>query len=93
MIPLKYNVRSLLVCWKTTLLTCIANGAVVFASVLTFAMIDGIEQARTASGDASDLLIVRKGSGDEMSSSVLPTAGRELANLPGGGVFCDVGFV
>ncbi len=83
MIPLKYNLRSLRVRWVTTLLTCVAIGVVVFASVLTFGMIDGIEHALTASGDPTDLIIMRKGSNDEMSSNVSATNARELANLPG----------
>ena len=83
MIPLKYNLRSLRVRWATTLLTCLAIGVVVFASVLTFGMIDGIEHALSSSGDAEDLIIMRQGSNDEMSSNVLPNAARELANLPG----------
>ncbi len=83
MIPLKYNLRSLRVRWVTTLLTCIAIGVVVFASVLTFGMIDGIEHALTASGDSSDLIIMRKGANDEMSSTITPTSAKELANLPG----------
>ncbi len=83
MIPLKYNLRSLRVRWATTLLTCLAIGVVVFASVLTFGMVDGIEQALSASGDPEDLIIMRQGSNDELSSSVQATAARELANLPG----------
>ena len=83
MIPLKYNLRSLRVRWVTTLLTCVAIGVVVFASVLTFGMIDGIEHALTSSGDESDLIIMRKGANDEMSSTLTPTNARELANLPG----------
>ncbi len=83
MIPLKYNLRSLQVRWVTTLLTCIAIGVVVFASVLTFGMIDGIEHALTASGDSSDLIIMRQGSNDELSSTIDPTKARELANLDG----------
>ena len=83
MIPLKYNLRSLRVRWVTTLLTCLAIGVVVFASVLTFGMIDGIEHALSASGDPADLIIMRQGSVGEMSSSVPPTGARELVNLPG----------
>jgi putative ABC transport system permease protein len=83
MIPLKYNLRSLRVRWVTTLLTCVAIGVVVFASVLTFGMIEGIDNALTASGDADDIIVMRKGANDEMSSSVSPTNARELANLPG----------
>lgn len=83
MIPVKYNVRSLFVRWVTTLLTSLAIGVVVFSSVLTFGMIDGLERALSASGDPSDLIIVRKGSSDEMSSSITPIAARELTNLSG----------
>lgn len=83
MIPLKYNLRSLRVRWATTLLTCIAIGVVVFASVLTFGMIDGIEHALSASGDPTDLIIMRQGSNDEMSSNVPGNSARELTNLPG----------
>ncbi len=83
MIPLKYNLRSLRVRWVNTLLTCVAIGVVVFASVLTFGMIDGIEHALTTSGDAADLIVMRQGSNDEMSSTVSPTNARALANLSG----------
>ena len=83
MIPLKYNIRSLSVRWVTTLLTCLAIAVVVFASVLTFGMIDGIEHALTTSGDAEDLIIMRKGSSDEMSSTISTDNSRDLANLPG----------
>ena len=83
MIPLKYNLRSLRVRWVTTLLTCLAIGVVVLASVLTFGMIDGIEHALNTSGDPSDLIIMRKGATSEMSSSITVTSAKELVNLPG----------
>lgn len=83
MIPLKYNLRSLRVRWVTTSLTCVAIGVVVFASVLTFGMIDGIEHALSTSGNPLDVIVMRKGSNDEMSSNVTPTQARELANLTG----------
>ena len=83
MIPLKYNLRSLRVRWATTLLTCIAIGVVVFASVLTFGMIDGIEHALGSSGDPTDLIIMRKGADNEMSSNISGTSARELINLQG----------
>ncbi len=83
MIPLKYNLRSLRVRWATTLLTCLAIAVVVFASVLTFGMIDGIEHALSASGDAEDLIVMRKGSNDEMSSTIAQNMARDLVNLDG----------
>jgi putative ABC transport system permease protein len=83
MIPLKYSIRSLRVRWATTLLTCLAIGIVVFASVLTFGMIDGIEHAFGTSGDSTDLIVMRKGSNSELSSTLTQTNARELVNLPG----------
>lgn len=83
MIPLKYNLRSLRVRWATTLLTCVAIGVVVFASVLTFGMISGIDHALSTSGDAADLIIMRQGATDEMSSNITPINARELVNLSG----------
>ena len=83
MIPIKYTIRSLRVRWVTTLLTCVAIGIVVFASVLTFGMIDGIEHALTSSGDPLDVIVMRKGANDEVSSTVEPNTARELVNLTG----------
>ena len=83
MIPLKYNIRSLRVRWATTLLTCLAIGVVVFASVLIFGMIAGIDHALTSSGDPLDLIVMRKGSNSEMSSNVDQTNARDLMNLEG----------
>ena len=82
MIPLKYSLRSLRVRWATTLLTCLGIGVVVLASVLTFGMIDGIEHALTSSGDASDIIVTRKGANDEISSNIAPDTARDLVNLP-----------
>ena len=45
MIPIKYNLRNLRVRWVTTLMTVIATGLVVWATVLTFGMTDGLEHA------------------------------------------------
>ena len=82
-IPFKYILRSLRVRWVTTLLTCVAIAIVVFASVLTFGMIDGIEHALTASGDPDDIIVMRKGANDEVSSGLAPGKARDLLNLEG----------
>ena len=81
MIPIKYNLRSLRVRWVTTLLTIIAIGIVVFTSVLTFGMIAGIDHALSSSGDPEDIIVMRKGSTDEMSSTIAASAADNLAIL------------
>lgn len=83
MIPLKYNIRNLRVRWVTTLMTVLGTGLVVWASVLTFGLVDGLEHALLTTGDELDLIVLRKGSNDETSSSIDPQTAREIANLSG----------
>ncbi len=85
MIPIKYNLRSLSVRWVTTLLTVIAIAIVVFASILTFGMIEGINNAFGSSGDLEDLIVMRQGSSDEMSSTIDPEVARDLLTIEGVG--------
>ena len=43
MIPLKYNVRNLRVRWKTTLMTVMGTGLVVWSSCILFGLVEGLE--------------------------------------------------
>ncbi len=83
MIPIKYNVRNLRVRWVTTLMTVIATGWVVWATVLTFGMTDGLEHALRISGDPLDVIVMRKGSDSETSSAIEAQTAREITNLEG----------
>jgi len=83
MIPIKYNFRNLRVRWVTTLMTVIATGWVVWATVLTFGMTDGLEHALRISGDALDVIVMRKGSDAETSSAIEARTAREISNLDG----------
>lgn len=83
MIPAKYNIRNLKVRWVTTLMTVVSTGMVVMASVLVFGLIDGLEHALRVSGHPLDLIVVRKGSTDEISSGLQQQVSREVASLPG----------
>lgn len=99
MIPIKYNVRNLRVRWLTTLMTVLGTGLVVWASVLTFGLTDGLDHALRVSGDAMDLIVFRKGATDESSSVIQQRIAREVANLEGierdenGDPKCSVEFV
>ncbi len=83
MIPLKYNFRNLRVRWVTTLMTVLGTGLVVWASVLTFGLVDGLDHALVSTGDPLDLIVLRKGANDETSSSLETQAASEIANLAG----------
>lgn len=99
MIPVKYNVRNLRVRWVTTIMTVGATGLVVWATVLTFGLRDGLEHALRVSGDPLDLIVMRKGSNEETSSSIDQQTARDIANLPGiardsaGEPMCSAEFV
>ena len=61
MIPLKYNVRNLRVRWKTTLMTVLGTGLVVWSSCILFGLVEGLEHSLTISGDPLDLIVMRQG--------------------------------
>lgn len=83
MIPAKYNVRNLRVRWMTTLMTVIGTGLVVWATVLTFGLIDGLDHALRISGDPLDLIVLRKGTTEETSSTIDQNVAKEISNLDG----------
>ncbi len=83
MIPIKYNIRNLRVRWVTTLMTVMATGLVVWATVLAFGLSEGIEHTLRVSGDPFDVLAMRKGSDTETNSTIEPKTARDIANLTG----------
>jgi putative ABC transport system permease protein len=99
MIPVKYNLRNLRVRWVTTLMTVVGTGLVVWATVLSFGLSDGLEHALTISGDDLDLIVLRKGSTEETSSNIDQKLAREVASLEGiakdaaGEPLCSAEFV
>jgi putative ABC transport system permease protein len=83
MIPLKYNVRNLRVRWKTTLMTVLGTGLVVWSSCILFGLVDGLEHSLTISGDPLDLIVMRKGSSTETTGGFETVKADEILNLPG----------
>jgi putative ABC transport system permease protein len=99
MIPVKYNIRNLRVRWVNTLMTVVGTGLVVWATVLTFGLTDGLEHALRISGEKLDLIVLRKGSTEETSSGIEQQVARQVATLDGiakgadGTPLCSVEFV
>lgn len=99
MIPAKYNLRNLRVRWVTTLMTVVGTGLVVWASVLCFGLADGLQYALRVSGDELDLIVLRKGSTDEIGSGIEQKVASQVSSLPGiavdasGRPLCSVEFV
>jgi putative ABC transport system permease protein len=82
-IPLKYNLRNLRVRWVTTAMTAVFTGLLVCASVLVFGLVDGLLHAFTVSADEQKLIVLRKGSDNEISSQIDGETARKLRNLEG----------
>jgi putative ABC transport system permease protein len=83
MIPLKYNVRNLRVRWKTTLMTVLGTGLVVWSSCIIFGLVEGLEHSLTISGDPLDLIVMRKGSSTETTGGFETQKADEILILPG----------
>jgi putative ABC transport system permease protein len=83
MIPLKYNVRNLRVRWKTTMMTVMGTGLVVWSSCILFGLVEGLEHSLLISGDPLDLIVMRKGSSTETTGGFETTKGDEIIILPG----------
>ncbi len=83
MIPLKYNVRNLRVRWKTTLMTVLGTGLVVWSSCILFGLVEGLEHSLKVSGDPLDLIILRKGSSSETTGGFITATADEILNLSG----------
>ena len=61
-LPITYNIRNVLVRWRTTLFTILGVTLVVAVYVLLQSMAAGIEKSSASTGDPRNVLIVRKGS-------------------------------
>ncbi len=83
MIPLKYNVRNLRVRWKTTLMTVLGTGLVVWSSCILFGLVEGLEYSLSISGDPLDLIVMRKGSSTETTGGFETSKADEILILPG----------
>jgi putative ABC transport system permease protein len=64
-------------------MTVVATGLVVFASVLTFGLTDGLEHALRISGEPLDLIVMRQGTNEETSSGLDQQTANQLLTLPG----------
>jgi putative ABC transport system permease protein len=69
-LPLKYNIRNVLVRWRATVATVLGIALVVAVYILVQSMAIGLEKSSANTGDPRNIIIVRKGSTAESSSLV-----------------------
>ncbi len=69
-LPIRYNIRNVIVRWRSTLATIIGVALVVAVYILIQSLAAGLEKSGRNTGDPRNLMIVRKGSTAESSSQV-----------------------
>src|SRR5581483_6587214 len=82
-IPIAYNVRNLIVRRGTTLFTMGGIALVVAATMLLAALVGGLQQMLVATGEADNLVVLRKGATSDGSSQVTRDAAQALRALSG----------
>ncbi len=83
MIPLRYNVRSLLVRRATSLATLIGVALVVFVLAAANMLTNGIDKTLTMSGSPDHAIIIRKGADSELPSTIETSALAMVLSAPG----------
>jgi putative ABC transport system permease protein len=82
-IPLKYNLRNLRVRWRSTLATTLGIALVVAVFVMVMSLAKGLSSTYISTGDARNLLVLRKGSTAESSSQIGLEDTRRMKYLDG----------
>src|SRR5512134_2057454 len=79
-LPLYYNVRNVRVRWQLTLLAIFGIALVVAVFAVLMAMSAGFETALRSTGRPDNAIVVQRGSGSELTSSV-PLADRNMITV------------
>ncbi|MCU6433824.1 ABC transporter permease [Undibacterium sp. Jales W-56] len=82
-IPLSYVARNLWVRRVTTLLTAGGMALVVFVFAVVLMMSEGIRATLVATGQADNMLVLRKGAGAEINSGISRDQAAIIESLPG----------
>lgn len=82
-LPIRYNIRNVLVRWRSTVATILGIGLVVAVYIMVNALAAGLEKSSANTGDPRNLMIVRKGSTAESSSQVTLEQFRLIQYLEG----------
>jgi putative ABC transport system permease protein len=82
-IPLSYNLRNLVVRKTTTVMTALGITLTVAVLLAVLALLNGLQTAFQSSGDARQILVMRKGSTAELSSGVTREVFQDLKSMAG----------
>lgn len=82
-IPLSYNLRNLSVRRTTTAMTALGIGMTVAVLLAALALVSGLRAAFASTGSPRNLLVLRKGSTSELSSTLPEETHRQMLYAPG----------
>src|SRR6476620_47494 len=82
-LPLKYNLRNIIVRKGSTLATAFTIGLTVAVFLLVMALARGIDSTLASSGEPLNLIVLREGSTAELNSSVTQEQFKDLMYLDG----------
>jgi putative ABC transport system permease protein len=88
-VPVKYNVRNLLVRRTSTLLTVFGIGVSVAVFVSVMALVEGIRATFVATGEPLNVLAIRNGAQSETGSLIEPSAALVARTIRGAGRGAD----
>lgn len=80
MVPLRYNVRNLMVRWRTTLLTALGFMLVVSLLVIMLAFVGGLDALAKKAGPEGNVIVLRDGTTDELMSELEVNAVTQAEN-------------
>lgn len=82
-VPVSYNVRNLVIRWKTTVMTALAFTLVVALMTVMMAFVNGLYTLTESSGQPGNVMILSSGSNDEGFSSLAFDDVRNVERMPG----------
>ncbi len=82
MIPISYNLRNLAVRRTTTLATALGVGLVVFVLAASLMLTEGLRRTLSLSGHDDAAIVMRKGSDNELSSTIADAQVGQIASAP-----------
>lgn len=81
-IPLIYNVRSVVQRPVSNLMTAVSIGLVVSVFIAMLSLANGLRAALAKTGTAENVIVLRKGANDELSSGLSRETARTIASSP-----------
>src|ERR1044072_8814163 len=82
-LPLKYNIRNIIVRKGSTLATAFTIGLTVSVFLMVMALARGIDLTLSSSGEPLNLIVVREGSTAELNSTITREQFNDLMYLDG----------